>query len=781
MTDATESTIVPNSNDNDNDNDDSVAEESVQNGLNLDNERQVMGQVIDESLEGEQDQEQVEAEVEENEAGQVGVNGGGSGSLKQARLFFAALCTMFLFQFAYVSGYTPSILTALETRYGLSSTQVAIILSCYDIGGLIAAIPISYIGGSRTGHRPVWIGIAGLSMAFASLLWVIANFIGNPYRPEIGLHSESNPSSPAANTKLNYTLAYCSSVTRFNETDYCETDDQVASDAFYAQVSLGLFIAAHTLSGAMAMAPMALGPSYMQDGFPSSSFAVYLGALYATTAVGPVLGFGLGAICQTIFVDFVFPKSSAISNVLSTSSPRWVGAWWLGYAILTVFLACSSIPFFFFPRTLQKPKSEKVDTRSPNSTVDSAAELVGDDNDDDEDNDMVLPSLNEAPRELLRDTWALLKNPIWILNNIVFIAVSSPVNGFVAYLKKYMESMFGYPAPTAALLMGGILVPAAALGVGLGGLLNKKLGLKFSLITARHLGFAALAGCALVVMMLVRCPSNAVVGIHNDYDYVPSGSLFLHSSSNMKITEKPQIKGLDNVCNANCSCDPALYEPICGSNGLTYFSGCYAGCPAPSHDSSTNKTFENCNCIVTTGNKSATEFGWANPGSCASCLTSAALFLAITFIATLSMALGHNGAMFMLLRSIPRSKRALSLGLHNVLFKIFAAVPAPLLFGSAVDSACIFESLNKCSQHRQETSGLGTSNNFCLLYDANRLSTAMFGLAFGYCGIAAVFLVVLFAYLMKGKWQKLRLKLCPTTSVKQPNIPKHQAAASSSS
>ena len=42
------------------------------------------------------------------------------------------------------------------------------------------------------------------------------------------------------------------------------------------------------------------------------------------------------------------------------------------------------------------------------------------------------------------------------------------------------------------------------------------------------------------------------------------------------------------ACNGNCSCDPTAFTPVCGSDGLNYFSPCYAGCQLESR--SDNKT-----------------------------------------------------------------------------------------------------------------------------------------------------------------------------------------------
>eukprot|EP00754_Rhynchopus_humris_P050461 Rhum_TRINITY_DN8971_c0_g2::Rhum_TRINITY_DN8971_c0_g2_i1::g.30891::m.30891/K14354/SLCO4A; solute carrier organic anion transporter family, member 4A len=54
-----------------------------------------------------------------------------------------------------ISGATSGVLTALETNFGFSATELGTIIISYDVGSIVLATPCGYLG---TGQAPRWVG-----------------------------------------------------------------------------------------------------------------------------------------------------------------------------------------------------------------------------------------------------------------------------------------------------------------------------------------------------------------------------------------------------------------------------------------------------------------------------------------------------------------------------------------------------------------------------------------------------------------------------------------------
>lgn len=72
--------------------------------------------------------------------------------------------------------------------------------------------------------------------------------------------------------------------------------------------------------------------------------------IYASGVFGPLLGFALGALMLQYYVDLL--SFDTVDLKLTSSNPRWVGAWWAGFLFIGSLFFVVSLPFFGFPRVL---------------------------------------------------------------------------------------------------------------------------------------------------------------------------------------------------------------------------------------------------------------------------------------------------------------------------------------------------------------------------------------------------------------------------------------------
>ena len=90
---------------------------------------------------------------------------------------FILLC-VFL-QGMVVNGFVNVVISTIEKRYELASTQSGTIASAYDIASVICLIPVSYLGG--VGRKPRWLGSGIFLMGVGSFVFALPHFLSGLY------------------------------------------------------------------------------------------------------------------------------------------------------------------------------------------------------------------------------------------------------------------------------------------------------------------------------------------------------------------------------------------------------------------------------------------------------------------------------------------------------------------------------------------------------------------------------------------------------------------------
>ncbi|XP_021915685.1 solute carrier organic anion transporter family member 5A1 isoform X2 [Zootermopsis nevadensis] len=586
------------------------------------------------------------------------------------KVFVLLLSFLVTLQQALSSGYINSVITTIEKRFEIPSSLSGLIASSYEIGNVITVIFVSYLGSRR--HIPVWIAVGSVVMGIGSMVFTVPHFIAEPHLASTLANSSSdNICRGVSIREQDMGLGRLSS--GLSSPPLAPHNNLRGDNCIQGSPSTAgpvmLFLLAQLLLGCGGSPLFTLGTTYIDDHVRPDSASLYIGCMYSMAAFGPVLGFLLGAYLLSFHMD-------SFSSSIVTIDPgdrRWVGMWWGGFLLCGLLLILVAIPFYAFPKTLQREK-EKIRLMEKSRP------------------DQVRPTKSTD------------------------IAAGQGQTNDSGYGKD---------------IKGSVAIPGACIGIFMGGCLLKRLELR---------------------------PKGAVqfVLISNTICLACYGLLFFLGCENVKMagttipyfnSSKPEPfqVNLTAACNFGCECHMTDVEPVCGNNGLTYFSPCHAGCTA----FSSRSNYTNCACIH--GNFSLLSSGSSGPsaaaataefaevtvvpvataGPCNSPCRTIFPFLILLFFMTFIVAVTQMPLLMIVLRSVGEEERSFALGMQFVIFRLFGYIPAPILFGNLIDSTCLLWK-----------STCGEKGGRCLLYDIEQFRYKYVGICAGIKILAlALFLV----------------------------------------
>lgn len=636
-------------------------------------------------------------------------------SIKVFVFFLSFLVTL---QQALSSGYINSVITTIEKRFEIPSSLSGLIASSYEIGNVITVIFVSYLGSRR--HIPVWIAVGAVIMGIGSLVFVLPHFIAE-VNSETLLNNKSDDNICAPHG-LEQDMSGLGRLSGLPPSNLRPDNCIKSTPSTFMPVMV--FIVAQLLLGCGGSPLLTLGTTYVDDHVRPESSSMYIGCMYSMAAFGPVLGFLLGAYLLSFHMD-------SFSGTIISIGPgdhRWVGMWWGGFLLCGFLLILLAIPFFSFPKVLVREK-EKI------RLVEKAAVASG----------ASTSKLPPKPPTDIKDTgygkdikdipvsmWRLLKNPVYVVTCLGACMELMIVSGFVVFLPKYLETQFSLDKSQASMFTGSIAIPGACIGIFMGGCLLKRLELRPKGAVQFVLISNTICLSCYALLFFLGCDNIKMAGTTIPYT----------NNSNLE----PFKVNLTAACNFNCLCTETDMEPVCGNNGLTYFSPCHAGCAAFSFSSRSNYT--NCACVhensrdgvsatgaVLSGASAAALHGGvgareysevtvvpvATAGACYLPCTTIFPFLVLLFFMTFVVAVTQMPLLMIVLGSVSEEERSFALGMQFVIFRLFGYIPAPILFGNLIDSTCLLWK-QSCS---------GEKGGRCLLYDIEQFRYRYVGLCGG--------------------------------------------------
>ncbi|XP_075710955.1 solute carrier organic anion transporter family member 4C1 [Rhinoderma darwinii] len=576
-----------------------------------------------------------------------------------------------------VNGLVNVVISTIEKRYDLNSSLTGLISASYDIAFCLLSLFVSFYG--QRGHKPRWLAFSALMIGIGSIVFSLPHFTSGRYQ-------YGNRYNDFCETSGNSTsLEDCSGKTGSTLSNY-----------------LYVFILGQLLMGIGGTPLYTLGTAFFDDSLPTHKSSLYIGIAYGMSVVGPAVGYLIGGQLLNIYIDF----EKVESVPLSSNDPRWLGSWWIAFVIVGLVTWMLIVPFSCFPKHL--PGTAAIQAERISQAHNNGSEGI-----------VESKNLGKNFKDFPLAFWLLVKNPVLMTLTFASCADALITTGFATFLPKFIENQFSLSSSFSAILGGGVLIPAAAIGQIIGGIIVSKFKFGCKTIMRYSIILSFISVALTTVFIFAKCGNDPFAGVSVAYN-------------GTGITGD-----LAAPCNSNCSCARSFYDPVCGADGVQYFSACYAGCSSQAVSSDdVNKIYTNCECVGKPVREIAQRslrlnISDAAPGKCETSCSNLILFMVFFFFVVVTTFMTATPITMAILRCVPDKQRSFALGVQWSFIRLLGSIPGPIVFGVVIDSSCILWNLNECG-----------TQGACWTYNNSSISYKLVGISAASKVITIIFLFI---------------------------------------
>ncbi|OWA52226.1 Solute carrier organic anion transporter family member 5A1 [Hypsibius exemplaris] len=584
------------------------------------------------------------------------------------RAFMVCFFCLSIFRGITIS-YFASMVPSMEKRFGLSSQSIGTVNAMSDVSGLLSAVLVAHFGG---GHRPRWIAGSSLLVGIGYLLMAAPEIIFPPNPTSIlasVMATSSDENEPFCDANRNESSQTAGLV--------CGEETTDGRGGPLLVLGLGQFV-----FGLGAMTAPILGMPFLDDNVKRRNAPLYFALAFVGLNFGPLVGTGLSAAFNAIYFDLSKPD-------FQPSDPRWISAWYLGFAVAGVGSIVMAVIMSCFPSALTKKPRRKPSLNGNGLTVQK--DLSGRERKTHlAERTAVVPqtiTVKDLPVNLRR----LSRNSTYLMKVLGQILSAFALSGYISFNVKFMKEQ--YRVPQSTISIAGVLpmVLGMMIGVGLGSMFVRHFKL-----SPRRIGYV-MAACSFLGATCffsvtgLGCSQDHIIGVDD-------------------VAEPYNTTSADVCMRKNdCKCQNAHFNPVCDTGrGRTYVSACAAGCSSSNRRNGT-KYYLDCVCAIGDvgslfGELENTTWVTADvlatsvvlSGVCPKQCSNFPIYVALMSLAMVCMGFPTAGAVMLQFRIVDKDLKSLVNGLSTFAMSALGMLPAPILLGWLIDSSCRFWQTDSC-------------------------------------------------------------------------------------